>query len=467
MFTSLSLRLAMALSAVTLVISPIIFGSTAFAQPASLVEVASTAATSPETISSTVEPLVPWLFSRKRQHLNHLYQFDETPLAGRQPLIVIPGRSQEGQGNPWWKKLAKAIEKNPSIQKQYKFYVFLYDSTEPLSILSLEFAQELDYFTKHLPKNSPKMVVFSYSLGGLIARDTLIENPALFEKTQTIFGMAVPYHGSLLFDKSWFDQFFKNPSPLRNLSDKMAYQAFMFGRDNLVQDMGWRNFDGSIPNPKVTKFWHKAPKHSSLAETKPMIDLPAPKYRSTDARVQAFKKRLVVYTSYIENAYTKTRKKRRPFLATTSDGLIHVPANLLGTVLPVYGYTVHGAMSYMNWQIANIPTYTPKAQWAGLQHLYRFNDGVIPLSSSLYLPERNTPYNEPLAGFSGNYDGCFARVFYDVDHVDLAHYRWPEGHLVTSDIFHAEEGERKPMAWLFYDLDRLATHKNLQSACGL
>jgi len=413
-----------------------------------------------------IEPVVPWLFARKMQHLNHLYQFDQTPLAGRQPLIVLPGRSQEGQGNPWWKKLARAIEKQPSIQKQYKFYLFLYDSTEPLSVLSPEFSQELTYFTKHLPENSPKMVIFSYSLGGLVARDTLIENPALLEKTQTIFGMAVPYHGSLLFDKAWFDKFFKNPSPLRNLSDKMAYQAFMFGRDNLVQDMGWRNFDGSIPNIKVTKFWHKTSK-KQLAEDKPIIELPVPKYRSTDARVLAFKKKLVIYTSYIENAYTKTRKKRKPLLATTSDGLIHVPANLLGTVLPVYGYTVHGAMNYMNWQIANIPTYTPKAQWAGLQHLYRFNDGVIPLSSTLYLPERNTPYNEPLGGFQSNYDGCFARVFYDVDHVDLAHYRWPEGHLTTSDVFHAEAGERKPMAWLFYDLDRLAARKNPQSPCGL
>ncbi|MCS6267141.1 MAG: hypothetical protein H2174_06205 [Vampirovibrio sp.] len=436
------------------------FGETPLAQPAPAIL--------PQLIAEKppIEPVVPWLFARKMQHLNHLYQFDQTPLAGRQPLIVLPGRSQEGQGNPWWKKLARAIEKQPSIQKQYKFYLFLYDSTEPLSVLSPEFGQELDYFTKHLPENSPKMVIFSYSLGGLVARDTLIENPALLEKTQTIFGMAVPYHGSLLFDKSWFDKFFKNPSPLRNLSDKMAYQAFMFGRDNLVQDMGWRNFDGSIPNIKVTKFWHKSAKDGST-QTQSPIYLPEPKYRSTDAHVLAFKKKLVIYTSYIENAYTKTRKKRKPFLATTSDGLIHVPANLLGTVLPVYGYTVHGAMNYMNWQIANIPTYTPKAQWAGLQHLYRFNDGVIPLSSTLYLPERNTPYNEPLGGFESNYDGCFARVFYDVDHVDLAHYRWPEGHLTTSDIFHAEAGERKPMAWLFYDLDRLAAHKNPQSPCGL
>ena len=413
-----------------------------------------------------IEPVVPWLFARKMQHLNHLYQFDETPLAGRQPLIVVPGRSQEGQGNPWWKKLARAIKKQPAIQKQYKFYLFLYDSTEPLSVLSPEFGQELDYFTKHLPEDSPKLVIFSYSLGGLVARDTLIENPELLAKVQTVFGMAVPYHGSLLFDKSWFDKFFQNPSPLRNLSDKMAYQAFMFGRDNLVQDMGWRNFDGSIPNIKVTKFWHKPAKEGSTPTESP-IYLPLPKYRSTDARVLEFKKRLVIYTSYIENAYTKTRKKRKPLLASTSDGLIHVPANLLGTVLPVYGYTVHGAMTYMNWQIANIPTYTPKASWAGLQHLYRFNDGVIPLSSTLYLPERSTPYNEPLGGFSANYDGCFARVFYDVDHVDLAHYRWPEGHLVTSDIFHAEAGERKPMAWLFYDLARLATHNNPKSTCGL
>jgi hypothetical protein len=124
-------------------------------------------------------------------------------------------------------------------------------------------------------------------------------------------------------------------------------------------------------------------------------------------------------------------------------------------------------MAYMNWQIANIPTYTPKAQWAGLQHLYRFNDGVIPLSSMLYLPERDRPYNEALGGFKETYDGCYARVFADLDHVDLGHYRWPERHLVAPDMFHLEATQRKPMAWLFEDLNRLTTHKNPQSTCGL
>lgn len=412
------------------------------------------------------EPTVPWLFARKQQHLNHLYQFDESPLNGRQAVIIVPGRSQEGQGNPWWRKLAKALPQQTALQQRYKFYLFLYDSTELLSLLSTEFAQELESFTQHQPPNSPKLVIVSYSLGGLIARDTLIDNPTLMEKTQTVFGMATPYHGSLLFDKSWFDKFFQNPSPFRKLSDKMAYQAFMFGRDNLVQDMGWRNFDGSIPQPKITKFWHKPNTGNNTAPNN-LISLPLPKYRSTDARINAFKQRLIVYASYLENAYTKPAKKRKPLLASTSNEIIHVPANLLGTVLPVYGYTVHGAMTYMNWQIANIPTATPQANWAGLQHLYRYNDGVIPLSSMLYLPERNEPYNEPLHNFQTLYDGCYLRVFYDIDHVDIGHYRWPEKHLITNDIYHWSVGARKPMDWLFYDLAHLHKNEQHQSICGL
>jgi hypothetical protein len=416
--------------------------------------------------NTTIEPTVPWLFTRKQPHLNHLYQFDESPLNGRQAVIVIPGRSQEGQGNPWWRKLTKAVAQQPALQQRYKFYLFLYDSTELLSLLSTEFAQELESFTQHQAPNSPKLVIVSYSLGGLIARDTLLDNPTLMEKTQTVFGMATPYHGSLLFDKSWFDKFFQNPSPFRKLSDKIAYQAFMFGRDNLVQDMGWRNFDGSIPQPKITKFWHK-PNNDSNNNTNEVISLPLPKYRSSDARVTEFKKRLIVYASYLENAYTKPAKKRKPLLTTTSNEIIHVPANLLGTVLPIYGYTVHGAMTYMNWQIANIPTVTPQANWAGLQHLYRYNDGVIPLSSMLYLPERNEPYNEPLHNFQTLYDGCYLRVFYDIDHVDMGHYRWPEKGLITNDIYHWSLGGRKPMDWLFYDLAHLHTTHNTHSACGL
>jgi hypothetical protein len=52
-------------------------------------------------------------------------------------------------------------------------------------------------------------------------------------------------------------------------------------------------------------------------------------------------------------------------------------------------------------------------------------------------------------------DSCFARVFTQVDHVDIGHYYWPLRRVSSRDVLQPELEKRKPYQWLFYDLSRM------------
>jgi hypothetical protein len=416
----------------------------------------SPAATSPDG--------VPYLFYRKKQHLNHLYTVDTTAQKQRQAVFIVPGRAQERQSNPWWGKLIKALNKDPQLQERYKFYLFLYDSTEDLPVLSWEFANDLTFFTSHQANRKP-VVILSYSLGGLVVRDALLSEPQLLKEVQTIFGMAVPYHGSPLFDPEWFEVYMRHFSPIRQQLDKLTYRVYLSSKSNLVRDMGWRNFDNSLP---VFTPSRRIKQGGAIAgTTKPAFSSPLAQNLE---RIKTFQNKLIVYASYLPNPYIQENKPN--YLATASKEVLALPKEIIGSVIPFYGLTVHAVMQYMNRQLANLPIYSPEAQQPQFNHLYKYNDGVIPLSSMLYLPNRATPYTEDLNGLAQAYQGCALRVFKQADHVDLGHYRWPEFLLKTNDALNPRPQEIKPLQWLFNDLKALKeqptmTNKEAKAHCGL
>jgi pimeloyl-ACP methyl ester carboxylesterase len=415
-------------------------------------------------MAAVAAPLIaPPLAPSKRQHLNHLYSFDATPLNGRTPVVIVPGRAQEGQGNPWWKKLGKALPKQSALEAHYKFYLFLYDSTQSLEHLSLEFTQDLSFLQQYQQEEKPSVVV-GYSMGGLIVRDALLQHPSLMQRIAYIVGMAVPFHGSPMFEPPWFESTMRHVVPVREFLDKLTYQYYIFNKPNLLQSMPWVNFDHSmpsvVPSPKRTLLlWHGAPQ--------PLRAPTPPPYGDQQAALAQFRRKLIVYASYLENK--ETHPPKPSLLKRASSTVLATTEAVLGTFAPYHGVTVHGVMNYTNRQLANAPTYEPNdPQRPANNHLYRYNDGVIPLSSMLYLPERATPYGEDLQGLKRVSTACFARVFKNLDHVDMGHYRWPEFPLKAVDAFHPSEGKRKPMQWLFYDLEQLAKAAATRtSPCGL
>ncbi|MDX2085070.1 MAG: hypothetical protein SFZ03_06760 [Candidatus Melainabacteria bacterium] len=373
----------------------------------------------------------PVLRNHRHDSRNQIYALDKHGLGDRIPVIILPGRVQENQRNPWWKKLHQQARKNTEIQQRYGWYLFLYDSWAELPDLKRDFQVALQRLLDSLPDNRP-VVLVSYSLGGVIAQHTLLDpaNEGLLERVHSVFGLAVPYAGSPIFDPSWYQSGVKHPSPVRRLWDWGLYRFYMADKSNLVRAMRWQNVDASQPEQ-----WQ----HLTTKAYGPLLPPP-----DNPKALALLKSKTVVYASYLPVASPVKPHKR----------LVGLVLKLPSWVLPLYLTNVHGAMEHASPQLARLSV-TPQTA----PHPFRYNDGVIPLSSALFLPSRSLPYTEPpdaLAHFAHRANLCYVRLFKGLDHVDLGHYRWPTGSLKQPDAQHPQAGRYKPIQWLFEDLKQMA-----------
>ncbi len=390
---------------------------------------------------SALRKAMPMVRSRRADDLNHLYQFEPSLLAGRTPVMLLPGRAEEFQRRAWWKKIRKMTKRNKAFKKHYKLYAFIYDSTDEIDQQADDYARELKFYFEDLPQSNRQVVIIGYSLGGLILRKA-IADVDVDRLIHTVYSVAVPFHGSPMFD-THFTKYLRPPnhSPLRQLGDRFVFNAYMMGKGNLKRGLHWSNFDGSKP------MYEKADLNGD------MLVSTLYSYKEHPVTKQ-LKEKTIIYTSYLENRYTKASETNQ------LNHLIEVPFKLpkavVGSILPIYGPSVHSVFSYMNYQLAGLPTYDPEHPKGVENHLYRYNDGVFPISSMLYLPSRNLPYQENLSELVRFIDVKKARVFLNLDHMHIGEYSWRKKRIRTEDVLHPEEGQRTPNEWLIHDLLKLA-----------
>lgn len=387
---------------------------------------------------------------RNSHSLNQLYEFEHTRLGNRIPVILVPGRAEEFQHNSWWKGFHKTINKNPEFKKHFKVYVFLYNSTEELDVQAQALVKDLKRHFSALPKNQPLMLV-TYSLGGVIARNALRDNNVL-NQVDTMIAIAVPFHGSPLFDPDWFSEYLNPPnrSPLRRFWDRTIYRSYMFSKSNLTRGLKWDNFDSSKPQ---FHFRNSHPESSKLAGDQALSKLqPYQDYPNGDS----IRHKTITYASYMANGFsnTSTAEPFRPqhLPRYVLDNSLAFPKEMVSSILPFYGFTVHSVFTYMNNQMANLPTYTPENPQGQNTHLYRYNDGAIPVSSMLFLPPSSTPYDEDITSLVERATVRKARIFVNVDHMHLGEYSFLKKIMIKPDIMHPTEGAHSPYKWLEKDL---------------
>jgi hypothetical protein len=425
------------------------------------------------------ETEMPFVYTRSRKDLNHLFRFERSPLGQRIPVILVPGRAQEYQQNTWWQSVRKLTQNDAAFNKKFKLYIYMYNSFHLLSRQASGLQNELLAYFGQLSPRQP-VILITYSLGGIISREVMA-CPDVRQRVHTMFAIAVPFHGSPIFDPEWFSRYLSSRSPIRRLEDRALYRYYLLDKTNLIQGMRWNNFDQSKPQFSPQQAWPVATNLRAalpVATPRPKNSLPKPdQVDTTDAIVpggegtmdpdpettRAIKEKTVVYASYIQNRYTQRRRfsgkpesdlRELPFLLGKT--AFKLPNTLVSSVLPVYGLSVHSVFRFVNHQLSNLPTYTPRHPKGYNLHLYRFNDGVVPLSSALFLPPHPTPYDGDLERLMAATDVRLARVFPNLDHMHIGQYSSRRARIITADARHPEEGQRTPNDWLLYDLARLA-----------
>jgi hypothetical protein len=386
-----------------------------------------------------------FLLPRQRsfKSLNQIYQFDRSSLGNRIPVLLVPGRAEEFQHNAWWKEIWHVANRDLAFNRYFKLYVFLYNSKEELDVQAEGLVKELKGRFGTLPASQPLMMV-TYSLGGVIVRE-MAKDTRLLNKVDTMIAIAVPFHGSPMFDPDWFSEYLNPPtlSPVRRFWDRSLYRGYMFSKSNLTRGLNWDNFDSSKPQFHVNE---GSPNSANVVGDQASSTVqPYREYPNADL----IRQKTMVYASYLENAAThpESQKKRGTIVKSIS-----LPRRAVEAVLPFYGFTVHAVLSYMGLQLANLPTYTPDDPQGKNTQLYRYNDGAIPVSSMLFLKPSPYPYSDDLWGLIGMSTVRNVRVFKGLDHLHIGEYARLKGKLVTPDLVHPEEGKRSPHHWILYDL---------------
>ncbi|WP_373532628.1 esterase/lipase family protein [Vampirovibrio sp.] len=386
-----------------------------------------------------------FLLPRQRsfKSLNQIYQFDHSPLGKRIPVLLVPGRAEEFQHNAWWKEIWHVANQDLAFNRYFKLYVFLYNSKEELDVQAEGLVKELKGRFGTLPASQPLMMV-TYSLGGVIVRE-MAKDTSLLNKVDTMIAIAVPFHGSPMFDPEWFSEYLNPPtrSPLRRFWDRSLYRGYMFSKSNLTRGLNWDNFDSSKPQ---FQSGNNHPNQPSLAGDQACSTVqPYQEYPNADL----IRQKTIVYANYLENAVTHPESQKKKSTIAKS---ISLPRRAVESVVPFYGFTVHAVLSYMGLQLANLPTYTPDDPQGKNTQLYRYNDGAIPVSSMLFLKPSPDPYDDDLWGLIGMSTVRNVRVFKGHDHLHIGEYARLKGNLVTPDLVHPEDGQRSPHRWIIHDL---------------
>jgi len=426
-------------------------------------------------ITPIVTPLKLLLPREHRHHnsLNQVYEFDHKPLGNRIPVILIPGRAEEFQQNSWWRSMHRDARQNPDYQKNFKTYIFLYNSKDELDVQAKGLATELRKNFSQLPASQPLMLV-SYSLGGVIAREVLADDDIL-NRVDTLMAVGVPFHGSPMFDSKWFTEYLNPPNrfAIRRFWDRTNYHLYMLGKNNLQHGLKWDNFDGSKPIFKEEikvgepKIWEIG-KNKNAADKDKVVTVitETPEAYTPYPNEDKIRSKMLVYGTYLENGFTETNQpvnpRRLPRYAL-KDGKgktrkekraawLSIPGKIVVSILPVYGFTVHSVFTYMNYQLANLPTRTQDSPEGKNILVYRYNDGAIPLSSNLFLPARSHAYRENLTELAAEAHVRHVRIFANLDHVDLGEYNLFKSKLRRHDVLHPDDGAFLPNKWLLHDL---------------
>lgn len=396
------------------------------------------------------EKIIPWLLpnERTKRTLNQIYEYDHRPLGKRMPVVLVPGRAEEFQQNSWWKGFDQVTQDNPNFQKRFKAYVFLYNSKEELDVQADSLVRDLKRRFSNLPASQPLMLV-TYSLGGVISREAL-KDAWILNRVDTLIAIAVPFHGSPMFDPDWFSYYLNPPnrSPIRRFWDRTVYRYYMFSKSNLTRGLRWDNFDSS--KPQFHAHEKLSPNHKIMGDQANSQLLTFKEYPNADA----IRAKTVIYASYVMNEYTDPQHHFSPFRLPKYllNHSLAFPKHIIAAILPFYGFTVHSVFTYMNNQLANLPTYTPENPQGLNTHLYRYNDGAIPMSSMMFMKARNKPYDEDLTGLLKLSTARQHRIFKDLDHMHLGEYAIIKGKLSQPDMLHPEDGVHSPIKWLVYDL---------------
>lgn len=373
-----------------------------------------------------------------------IYEYDKVPLGNRSAILMVHGLRGEFGDCFRWRKVCEFLERDTTFKSRYKIYLLRYNSYIPIDEARDQFKVALASLYAGTGRKPIPMVALSMG-GNIIAR--AMTDATVAAQVERVMALGTPFHGSPLFSKEWmaFSMLKHHPTPLGRLDTYIPYKIYFSKHENLLTDLHWDNSDKMIPDVGKFRFFFPVPTHGKLTATSNPV-APALEINSGDV---IDKSKFIVYGAYLETDFAADKPPAKTFQILKS------PYWFATTILPEHLGREHSVLRNLNLQIARA---IPAGKTGGKTLVYGLNDGITPLSSSLFLPNsalalRPIVTAEDLSAVKPTIDVRKARVFRNIDHVSFIDEYLPRG---RSEDLHDElspnERARPIFAWILSDI---------------
>ena len=383
-------------------------------------------------------------FYRQAANLGQVYQWDNTPIGNRNPLLLIHGGSGEGKYAFRWDRFINHT--NADFNRHYKIYLYRYNSKARIRDLTPRLQQSLRRLYRRYGNKT--IAVMCLSMGGNLIQAALTDS-IVAALVDVVLSMGSPFHGSPLFSSDWF-QYSLNDTPLcppAKTLNAIGYKIYFKDHPNYLQDLKWDNMDSLIPD--VGKFKAKVPLGPKgdlrvVSEANQTL-------KAINVESLVCKDKFITYAGYISNSYLRAKGIR------IIENIITWPYHILMVRIPLLFGNTNSALKYLNSEMANVKVNNQASYINGIKQSYALNDGITPVSSAIYISNdglKNCPLinEKALLKLNPYIDVRIARVFKNVGHVSFLEGNPIHGNKFVLDCLHKNQGHHTLFKWMQIDL---------------
>jgi hypothetical protein len=381
---------------------------------------------------------------KKRPQNFEYFQLDNSPLGNRCPLLMVHGV----RGEFWpdcfrWQKLCNYLNQNDEFRQQFKIYFARYDSYAPLPQLVRQFRSSVADFSDAV--SGKPISIIALSMGGNVVAESLADK-STDTRVSRVLTMGTPFHGSPLFTANWmqYSMLKSHIMPPTQLDTCLPYQIFFSKHNNLLANLNWDNSDKLLPTVNHFRLWFEPiGTHDISAEA--TANKTVFRLNEND---HIDKSKFIVYGGFLDDYQ--------------GSGLGHSLSWFVKTILPEHTGNEHAVLRSLNRQMRYIVTAKTRDGERigkhGLSTSYQLNDGITPLSSSLFLPNALNAgmivaSDRDLKNLRGRTDVHRARVFRNADHLTFINAYRPAGAATDMrDELEPEHQAQPIFAWIMSDI---------------
>ncbi len=395
-----------------------------------------------------IYPLLPKAkdkkFYKSKANLGQVYQWDNTPIGLRTPLLLIHGGSGEVKYAFRWDRFIKHTDR--TFNQHYKIYLYRYDSKARIRDLSPRLEQSIRRLYRR--EGNRTIAVMCLSMGGNLIQASLTD-PIVASLVDVVLAMGSPFHGSPLFSPDWF-QYSLNATPLcppARSFNAIGYKLYFKEHLNYQQDLKWDNMDSLIPDiGKFKALVPLGPKGDLRVTTEANQSLKAINVDNLNV-----KDKFITYAGYIPNSYLKPAPIRK------IEDIITWPYHIIMVRVPILFGDTNSVLKFLNSEMANVKVNKKASHIKGVRQSYALNDGITPVSSAIYISNDGLRKNiitdeKSLMNVYPYIDVRVARVFKNVGHVSFLEGRPLRGNYFILDTLHKNDGRHSLFKWMQLDL---------------